>query len=155
MHWKQKIQQWKNGTPQRYPNNLTQPFMWNTNNSVNAIYDEEYLECPSLPLHQDYSPFQKFINESNDTNVVSFHNLSKDTILVVPMPRKNKNFATLKHFVDNASHQQQVAFWKHVAQLLESSVDDGYYVSVHGHGVAYLHVRISRKPKYHFAKQLY
>lgn len=128
--------------------------MWNTNNSSKEIFEEEYLECPTLPTYQDYSQFQKYIEKSKNKHVVSFHNLSKDTILVIPMPRKNRNFATLKHFVDYASKTQQVAFWKHVAQILKK-YQDGYYVSVHGHGVPYLHVRISKIPKYYFAKHLY
>ena len=153
--WEHKIKEWNNGIPQQYPRHLKHPFMWNTSNSSNPLYEDEYLEYPSLPHQQDYTPFQEYINASKDKRVVSFYNLSKDTVLVVPMPRKNKNFATLKHFVDNASNQQQGAFWKHVAQLLETTTDGGYFVSVHGHGVPYLHVRISRTPKYYFAKHLY
>ena len=151
--WKEKLKEWATGKPQRYPIHITQPFMWNTNNTINTLYREEYLECQSLPIHQDYTDFKKFINNSTNKDVVSFQSLSKDTILVVPMPRKNKNFATLKHFIENASNTQQVAFWKHVAQLLEDNT--GYFTSVHGHGVPYLHVRISRSPKYYFAKHLY
>ncbi len=34
------------------------------------------------------------------------------------MPRKNKNYATLKDFVDNASKTQQIEFWKKVAKIM-------------------------------------
>lgn len=151
--WEQKIRNWLNGNPFTYPKHIRNPFMWNTNNSNNEMFAEEYLECSTLPTHQDYSSFQYFIENSKNRYVVSFYNLPKDTILVIPKPRNNKNFATLKHFVDNASEQQQVAFWKHVAQILKKK--DGYYVSVHGCGVPYLHVRISKKPKHYFAKHLH
>ena len=36
-----------------------------------------------------------------------YKNLSKDTMLVVPMPVSGKNYATLKDFIDNAPEIQQ------------------------------------------------
>lgn len=36
------------------------------------------------------------------------------------MPRNNKNYATIKDFIDNASITQQKHFWKQVASEIEN-----------------------------------
>jgi hypothetical protein len=75
------------------------------------IYLEKYIINTLFDnLKEDYSPFQKYINESNNKYVISFPNLSGDTILIIPMPRKDKQFATIKDFIDNASLYQQKVF---------------------------------------------
>ena len=75
-------------------------------------------------------------------------------MLVIPIPRKGKNYVTIKDFVDNAPKKQQKEFWKTVSQTIQEQmkIHDKIWVSVHGLGVAYLHVRISRKPKYYFSR---
>ena len=40
-------------------------------------------------------------------------------MLVVPMPVDDKNYVTLKDFIDNASTTQQTIFWKEVAKQIE------------------------------------
>jgi hypothetical protein len=46
--------------------------------------------------------------------VTSFYNISKDTLLIVPIPKQNKIYTTMKDFIDNASKTQQKEFWKKV-----------------------------------------
>jgi hypothetical protein len=78
-------------------------------------------------------------------------NLSGDTVLVVPMPKKNKNFSNLKEFIDNATLAQQKALWKRVVTVARKLMKNNKYVwiSTHGLGVPYLHVRVSTIPKYY------
>jgi hypothetical protein len=76
--------------------------------------------------------------------------------LIIPIPRKNKVFTTLKDFIDNASETQQIEFWKHVAFCIQEmlKIVDKVYVNTHGLGVYYLHVRIDTKPKYYYKNSL-
>lgn len=75
-------------------------------------------------------------------------------MLVVPMPVRGKNYATLRDFIDNATVVQQQEFWKKVAEVARSFMEEKgkVWVSVHGMGVGYTHVRISSSPKYYFMK---
>jgi hypothetical protein len=72
------------------------------------------------------------------------------------MPLGKKNYATLKDFIDNAPIIQQQKLWKKVAQLATQLMKEKgkVWISVHGLGVAYTHVRISPTPKYYFDKEL-
>ena len=100
--------------------------------------------------------FQEKMETSKNPYVTSFPNLSGDTILVIPMPVKGKNYATLKDFMDEANETQQKEFWKHVAHVARKCMKKwkSVWISVHGLGVAYTHVRISSSPKYYFDKSL-
>ena len=77
-------------------------------------------------------------------------------MLVIPMPVSGKNYATLKDFIDNAPKIQQQEFWKHVAEVAKKFMKKNgkVWISVHGLGVAYTHVRISTIPKYYFVSEL-
>ena len=84
----------------------------------------------------------------------SFPNLSGDTVLVVPMPKQGKSYATLKDFVDNAPKKQQQELWCLVAKEAKKQVKKfgKVWISTHGLGVPYIHVRIASQPKYYFSK---
>jgi len=107
--------------------------------------------------------------------VTSFLNLSKKSLLVVPVPlrdsqkasvpvplrdsqkaNKTFNYTTIKDFIDNAPQKQQIALWKHVAKLVKKllKVVDTVYINTHGLGVYYLHVRLDIIPKYYYSKRL-
>ena len=153
MKWTDKLQQWSSGQPMQLHSQL-ESFLWNTTlyDTGNEPFRECFLEDSSLPQRQDFSAFATHIDNSTNKYVTSFWNLSQDTLLVIPMPRKNKNYATLKDFIQNASITQQTYFWKYIASILKNT--NRVYVSTHGFGVPYLHVRISKTPKYYFAKHL-
>lgn len=154
MSWKTVLNNWKNNKPFTYPKKLKTPFIWRTSvirDDGNCDYIEEFLKVPILDVHQNFNEFEEYIEKSNDTYVTSFYNLSKDTILVVPIPKKNKNFSNLKNFIDQASKIQQKKFWNQVALIIEREIKTHTYiwVSTHGLKVPYLHVRISTSPKYY------
>ena len=60
------------------------------------------------------------------------------------MPKRGKNFSNLKNFIDTASSTQTRQFWKKVVietrKLLKNH--NKVWISTHGLGVPYLHVRI-------------
>jgi hypothetical protein len=104
-------------------------------------------------MGQDYTPFNQHILNTKNKDAVSFFNISGDTILVVPIPRKNKFYTTMKEFINFASESQQIGFWQLVAEQIElcflTSDIDKLYISTHGLGVNYFHLRICTKPKYY------
>lgn len=80
-------------------------------------------------------------------------------MLVIPMPARGKNYATLRDFIDNSPEIQQQEFWKHVAYVAYVAKNfmnkhGKVWISVHGLGVYYTHVRISTIPKYYFNTEL-
>ena len=106
-------------------------------------------------MKQNYKSFSKKINQSKNKDVLSFFNLSKTSLLVVPKPRNNKKYTTLKQFMDNATMKQQKVFWKKVASSINKMLktNDKVWVSTHGKGVPYLHIRIDTNPKYYLTKK--
>ena len=143
----------------KYPINIKGKFQWNTSvlkNNEKAVFKQTFRVDNKLPQEQDKTEFQEYINNSQNKYAVSFLNLSKDTMLVIPMPVTGKNYATLKDFIDNAPEIQQKNFWKRVAEVAKQFMNEKgkVWISVHGLGVSYMHVRISTTPKYYFDNEL-
>lgn len=158
--WKDKINEWRNGYYQKYPNDIKKRFFYETSfcsKNFDSIYEENFIESNSLEniAEQNYHPYDEYIKTSNNVNAVAFPNLTGDTILVIPMPKSGKTYTTMKDFSDNAPESQQVEFWKLVANQIETYFSKEWlktekiYVSTHGLGVSYFHLRICSKPKYY------
>lgn len=162
--WSEVLKNWENGIPFTYPDRLKngEKFHWNTSpltKNGDTIYRERYKKNSELPKRQNKNAFNDKLSTAEKKQVkyaTSFPNLSGDTILVVPMPRTGKSYATLKDFVDNAPMKQQQELWKLVAKEAKKQVKKSgkVWISTHGLGVPYLHVRIASKPKYYFSKVL-
>ena len=117
MNWQTVLNNWENGQCLKYPKNITDNFIWRTNHidkSKTNNYEDEFVIDNTLLSVQDFSSFINHINKETNKYTCVFDNLSGDTKLVIPMPRKSKNFATLKQFCDNASKTHQIQFWKKV-----------------------------------------
>ena len=158
--WKDKIDKWLNGKYQKYPKNIKKRFFYETNccyNNLLNIYKDNFIESDKLEQinKQDYSLFIDYINNSNNKYVTSFYNLSKDTKLIIPIPRKNKDYTTIKDFMDNASRNQQKEFWRYVANEINEllKIHNKIYVSSHGLGVYYFHLRLCTYPKYYHTEE--
>jgi hypothetical protein len=159
MLWSDVLNDWQNGIVQKYPENIKNRFQWNTSvlkDDGNVPFKQSFKVDYRLPQDQDMRPYQEYIKKSKNKYVVAFLNLTKDIILVVPMPIVKKNYATLKDFIDNAPIIQQQKFWKKVAKIAIKLMKekDKVWISVHGLGVAYTHVRLSTSPTYYFDKEL-
>ncbi len=162
MKWKDVLNYWKKGEFHTYPKRYEgtkNKFLWNTSvlkNNGNTIFKEKYKINKELPVRQNYKAFKEHIQKSKHKYVTSFPNLNGDTILVVPMPRAGKSYATFKDFVDNAPKIQQQEFWKKVSTIAENQMKKfgSIWVSAHGLGVPYLHIRVCSMPKYYFDKDL-
>ena len=158
--WSDKVKQWKDGIIQTYPKNITKRFYYETyacDKEMKNLYHERFIETDNLDRKEDVSSFQKYINKSSNKYVTSFSNLSGDCRLVVPIPQKGKHFETIKDFIDNASTEHQITFWKYVAKEIKKVLaKDGIkriYVSTHGAGVSYFHLRLDTIPKYYVTSE--
>ena len=159
MDWNTVLNNWENGKYFTYPKSKKTRFFWNTSvlkNNGKSKFIQKFKSYKLLPEKQNITSFEKYINKSNNKYVVYFPNLSKDTLLVVPIPREGKNYATIKDFIDNAPIIQQKMFWKEVATLARKQLKifKKVWISTHGMGVPYLHVRICKHPKYYFDAEL-
>lgn len=158
MKWIDKLNEWSKSQTLFYPKNIKKSFFYETSpiKTGEEKYKVKFIENENLDkMKQDYSTFIDKIKISKNNYVTSFYNLSGDTLLIIPIPKQNKNFTTIKHFIDNASKTQQKYFWKYVSQKIKSLIKDKkkkYWISTHGTGVPYFHLRISTKPKYYQTK---
>lgn len=153
MKWSDKIEEWANGIPQSYPTRIKDGFFYETSridNHMSNKYKERYIVSKKLNFPQDSTQFNTHIQKSNNKYFVSFWNLSKDSFLLCPMPRRGKDFSTIKTFIDNASQIQQKYFWIEAARLVKKllKTHEHIYVNTHGSGVPYFHLRFDTIPKY-------
>ena len=83
--------------------------------------------------------------------IVSFLSLGKDCQLVVPGPHDmTTNYTHLLTFLRTASAEQKAAFWQAISQHLQGRLSAApLYLSTHGMGVPWLHVRLDERPKYY------
>jgi hypothetical protein len=160
MKWDNVLEKWEKGIFS-YPKNIKKRFFYETSFIITGgeKYNYKFIEDNKLQLlKQDYSPFIQYINKSKNKYVTSFMNLTKDTMLIIPTPRKNKNFTTIKDFIDNASILQQKKYWKYVSNIIKKLTKNNkykYYISTHGLGVYYFHLRISKIPKYYHTQSFF
>ena len=103
--------------------------------------------------NQDYSSFQDHITENTDPHVLSFLNYSEDAILIVPTPLPGKDYKNISKFTENAPIEQQQKLWKEVVEKLSEKLEQDpkvpKWLSTHGTGVYYLHVRVNDRPAYY------
>jgi hypothetical protein len=155
MSWEKVLDKWEKGN---YPKfiKMKKSFIWKTSPYFkNSQYKEECIDAPLLNILPNYSPFiSKF--KKNNKYSVNFANLSGDTILIVPLPQNSKNYSNIYTFNKNASITQKKAFWKKVAIIAkkEQKKHGIIWISTHGYGVSWLHVRISKTPKYYGTSKL-
>lgn len=158
--WNQVLEEWENGNYPKLPSNIKKPFLWRTsviNNKINKKYKEEFLEDIRLESHtrQDLLTYKEHFKKNNKY-AIAFPNLSKDTMLVVPQPRKGKQFTNLYYFMKNASIVQQKELWKLVVKQIRKMLEkhENIWVSSQGLGVDYIHIRICSFPKYYEKSKL-
>lgn len=92
-----------------------------------------------------------FTDDPEDDGVVSFANLGGDATLVVPSSRgPDENYGHLAAFVRGAPRDQVRSLWRRVGQVASEGLGRSpVWISTAGGGVAWLHVRFDRRPKYY------
>ncbi len=130
-------------------------FRWETPPLTATCLDRRFefvlLDSPGLDVPPDVRAFSENFSSASEQDVISFHNLGHDALLVVPLPRgPDTAYGHLAAFTRYAPEAQNHALWKAVGRRLEQAVGERpVWVSTAGGGVAWLHVRLDSWPKYY------
>lgn len=118
--------------------------------TIHQLYEFVLVNSNSLSrVEADKRTFFNYFSES-ENKVVSFENLGKDALLVVPKPMDKLKYPHIAHFVRNAPEVQIQEFWQQVGQQVENRISNKkMWVSTSGLGVYWLHVRLDARPKYY------
>lgn len=114
--------------------------------------DFEFVLVNSSALTKISTDPRSFRNQfDRQKPVVSFPNLGKNALLVVPTPIGALScYGHLANFVRKAPEEQKIAFWKTVGMELDDAIGEApKWLSTAGLGVHWLHLRIDSKPKYY------
>ena len=151
--WKQKLDSWSNGNYLKYPDIIKQNFYYKTsicNKDMTSICNEIFIETDLFDnIEQDYSSYDKyFIDKSKMVIKTTSHS---GNILIIPVPKKGKEYTTIKHFCDNAPEKQQIEFWKLASDTIKEALQTTHklYINTHGHGVNYFHLRLDKDSTYY------
>ena len=131
-------------------------FRWETPPVTKATLGRPFefvlLDSPGLASHPDQETFREHVTGTEASRgIVSFTNLRKDAILVVPCPNgPPAAYGHLASFVRQAPEQQRHALWELVAEVVERRLGTApVWISTAGAGVSWLHVRLDDRPKYY------
>ena len=119
--------------------------------TVNKEFEFVLIDSPKLAdIEPDPSDFQQYF-ESATEEVVTFSNLSKDALLVVPCPITDILASThIAAFVRDAPEFQQHLLWQSVGRSLQQKLNEQpIWVSTSGLDVSWLHIRLDSKPKHY------
>ena len=109
-------------------------------------------------------PFMDYFTDRTDTLAVSFPNLGNDAMLVIPnrmpdaRPEDDAQYAHLAKFMRSDLNDEIDALWKETARLVLKKIENNgtgnrrtrnLWISTSGNAVPWLHIRLSKKPKYY------
>lgn len=121
----------------------------------------EFVLIPASALDgvaADHSPFDEHLSDPTtaSAHVISFLNLGRDAMLIVPRPLSSESHYThLSEFIRTAPRHQTNLLWQRVAEgarkQLDAHTDDEkkLWISTSGMGVYWLHIRLDSVPKYY------
>ena len=134
-------------------------FFWETSvlyKDKDSDYVEKFIEEESLNnKKENYSKFKKIFETAKCKDKASENNKNNNFIYVIPKPRNDKNFSSMKNFIDNATPGHQKKFWTRVVSNINKflKTHDKAYVNYTGN-IPYFHVRIESTPKYYKSKNI-
>ena len=104
----------------------------------------------------DSENFKEHLSNRETGEIVVFNNLSGDTKLIsIASKNNNDMFCHIMQFMKNApSEYKHNLLIKIGCEMLKySNSTSPIYLSTHGHGVSWLHIRICNRPKYYTYKE--
>jgi hypothetical protein len=118
--------------------------------TANRPFEFVLLDSPGLARGPDVDAFAEHFG-GGDEHVVAFSNLGKDATLIVPCPEvAPATYVHIAAFVRGAPETQQHALWRLVGKTMQQELrTESLWLSTAGAGVAWLHVRIDKGPKYY------
>ena len=126
-------------------------FRWETppvtRDTLDRPFEFVLLDAPGLARRPDSEAFSEHFTSEP---VVSFPNLGRNAILVVPCPQgPADSYGHLAAFVRHAPESQVDALWQRVAEEMHQRINSRpVWLSTAGGGVSWLHVRLDDEPKY-------
>ncbi len=127
-----------------------------TLSTVNKAFEFVLVDSPQLArVHPDSSSFRQYFQSATlGEEVITFPNLGRDALLVVPCPTAEMSaYPHIASFVREAPQSQQQALWQSVGLVIQQKLNDQpIWVSTSGNGVYWLHIRLDSKPKYYTFK---
>ncbi|HUG67853.1 MAG TPA: hypothetical protein VMM76_08875 [Pirellulaceae bacterium] len=128
-------------------------YRWETPCVTSATRAREFefvlLRSDSLSRPVDTTAFAAHFD--TDAEVVTFPNLGRDAVMVVPCPIGDVSlYGHLASFIRNAPESQLHQLWQSVAVAMNQRVcERPVWLSTAGMGVSWLHVRLDDRPKYY------
>src|SRR5262245_19295232 len=129
-------------------------FRWETPAVTSATVARPFecvlLDSPELERKPDRDGFAEHFASSKE-DVISFANLGRDAILVVPCPLAGPAaYGHLASFVRLAPERQRDALWRSVGDVVDWRLGTKpVWLSTAGAGISWLHVRLDDRPKYY------
>ncbi|MDZ7773391.1 MAG: hypothetical protein U5K31_11730 [Balneolaceae bacterium] len=123
------------------------PVTWET---LDRPYECRLIESTFLAgVSPDAQTFSRYFDPGR--KVVTFPNLGKDATLVVPCPEGEQSvYPHIGSFVRQAAPGQADRLWEVAAREMREAVGgEPRWLSTHGGGVYWLHLRIDSIPKYY------
>ncbi len=132
-------------------------YFWETPPINTSTVDRDFefilIDSPQLArVKPDQNSFrQYFASTPPDREVITFSNLGKDAVLVVPCPlAESTAYPHLASFVRKAPQSQQHKLWQTAGKTIKQRLNDQpMWVSTSGLGVYWLHLRLDSYPKYY------
>ena len=93
----------------------------------------------------------QFVKDTKNEGVITFNNLSGDSVLVAPCPIISPDtYPHLASFIRKGPDDQIQTFWKKIGEAMLARVNDKpVWLSTAGMGVYWLHARLDSRPKYY------
>ena len=130
-------------------------FRWETPpvtaSKLSRPFEFVVIDSPTLDRPVDREAFTEHFSNAPHEAVVSFSNLGRDAILVVPCPVcAELDYCHLADFVRRAPQAQVREFWNAIGSAMQQRVSEQpVWLSTAGAGGAWLHVRLDDRPKYY------
>jgi hypothetical protein len=129
------------------------PTSWNS--LANTIFEFVIIKTTSFTNKTDIITFGESNINTNSNNIYTFYNLSKSSILISPHYNHNYNiniYNNIGTFMRSSNLEQQflllaIVFTQYLVQLKKNQ-NKLLWLSTHGKGIGWLHVRIDNSPKY-------
>ena len=110
------------------------------------------LAAPGLDRPENPAAFAEQFAGDPESSVVTFANLGRDAVMVVPQPspKQGVNHCHLASFLRTADPEQADALWRAVGHAMHQRLSGiPVWLNTAGGGVAWLHVRLDDRPKYY------
>jgi len=123
-----------------------------TTATVGRDFEFVLIDAPGLDRAADPLAFADQLRAAGiASSILTFANLGKDAILVVPRPAgQSPAFAHMAAFIRTAPEAQKHGLWCAIGAAMQSRLSKSpVWLSTAGMGVPWLHVRLDARPKYY------